>query len=162
GTVMSLFLQQPESTAAGYGASATLTGLLFLPLALANIVAGALSGRLAELHGARHAALIGAAILAMAWAVLALTLSNLWLVMSLFYLGIFGFSVFYSAIPNLIVEDSPRERTSEATGVTTVVRLLAIGIGSQFIALALSWSTFTDPNQADKHYISAQAFALVF
>lgn len=161
-SVISMLLQQPETAGVGFGTTATMTALLFLPLSLVAIVAGTLSGRLAELYGASHAGLVGAGISMLAWCVIAVFHSNLPAFIMLFYLAVFGFSILYSALPNLIIEDAPVERASEVTGVTTVIRLISSAVGVQLVAFYLSWSASGNSPQLGKSFTSDQSFSVVF
>ncbi|HEV8314409.1 MAG TPA: hypothetical protein VGQ23_15200, partial [Burkholderiaceae bacterium] len=71
-----------------------------------------------------------------------------------------GLAVVFAAAPMLIVEASPAERTSETTGVSSVLRHVFNAIGSQVIALMLASSTVSDVAHGPGRYASPAAMAL--
>lgn len=162
GTVMSVFLQQPEATGVGFGASPTLTGMLFVPLSLMGVLGGPLSGWTATRYGARRAALFGAILSGGAWGLIAFHHSDLVLFMALFYVEALGLNMLFCAIPNLIVEAAPHDRTSEATGVTLVVRQIATGTGTQIVGFALGWTVLGGTTIGGHHFASDLTFTVLF
>ncbi len=155
--VISIMLQQPTWTLVGFGVAAATMGLLHIPLAGTNLIAGLLSGYISSKRGARNAALIGISLNLVAWTFVALYHDNLVLFILTFYLTVFGFSIIYSALPNMIIEVSPESQTSGQTGVTTFVRYLGQAIGSQLIAIVLSTAPLTDPSGSGKPFVSGEA-----
>lgn len=160
--IMSLFLQQPTWARTGFGLTATAAGAVLLPSHLLGLVASPWSGRVASRHGARQALLYGAAMISLAWSALAIQHVNLWVVGAAIVLASFGFSTVYAAIPNLIVEAVPPERTSEATGVAAVVRATFMAVGAHMIMLLLATSTVADPAQGAARYSTDGAYTLGF
>jgi MFS family permease len=53
-------------------------------------------------------------------------------------------TILYGCAPALVIEASPPERTSEATGLTQVLRAIGMSIGTQVIAFSLASSFVTD------------------
>ena len=160
--IMSLFLQQPAWTLVGFGLTATAAGAFLLPSQLVGLVASPLSGKVAEHRGARIALLLGAAMVSIAWASIAMAHTNLWFVVCAIVLSAFGFSTVYAAIPNLIVEAVPPERTSEATGISSVIRATFMAVGAQMVSVLLASSTIDDPARATVKYSTDAAFTLGF
>jgi predicted MFS family arabinose efflux permease len=64
----------------------------------------------------------------------------------------------FAAVPILIVEAAPRDRTSEATGLAQIVRKVTMAIGSQIVGLALASSAIRTPE--GHSYPDAAAYAL--
>ena len=157
--LLSLLLQQPVESGAGLGVSATQVGALFTPFIIVNLVGGPLSGRIAAKHGGRPAALLGMALAAIGWIALALWHDTLWFVMAMAYLQMLGIAMLFAALPNLVVEIAPPDRTSEATGVLSVTRQFAASIGTQVLAFTLATSTVSVPG-ATAHYPTDDAFTL--
>ena len=71
-----------------------------------------------------------------------------------------GLAAVYAAAPMLIVEASPAERTSETTGVSSVLRHLFNATGSQLVALMLASSTVSDAARGAGRYAAPQSIAL--
>ena len=158
--VLSILLQQPMWTGVGLGISATMTGALFMPFIIINLIGGPLSGRIAARHGGRRAALIGMGLTAIGWTAIALEHSQLWFVMAMGYVQTLGIAMLFAALPNLVVEDVPSDRTSEATGVLSVVRQFAASIGTQVIGYTLATSTVADRTGGAAQFPTDEAFTL--
>lgn len=71
-----------------------------------------------------------------------------------------GIAMMFAALPNLVIEDAPRERTSEATGVLSVIRQFAGSIGTQVIGYTLATSTIADRAGGAPRYSTNEAFTL--
>ena len=158
--VFSILLQQPAWTGVGFGATATQTGMLFVPFIVINLVGGPLSGRLAARHGGRLPALIGMALTSVGWTALALHHSDLWFVMAMAYTQCLGIAMLFAALPNLVVESAPADRTSEATGVLSIVRQFAASLGTQVIGYTLAMSTVSAPAGGAAKFPSDAAFTV--
>lgn len=138
GLVLSTLLQQPAAGGAGLGVSATVSGLVQAPAMVLAVFVGPACGALASRRGARAPALLGCGLLLLGWAGLAFAHGSLaWVIAMSFVTGI-GLAAVYAAAPMLIVEASPAERTSETTGVSSVLRHVFNAIGSQLVALTLA------------------------
>jgi MFS family permease len=158
--LLSLLLQQPEWTGVGFGVSATTTGMLFVPFIVVNLVGGPLSGRIAARYGGRISALIGMLMTAVGWIALTVEHDNLWFVTAMAYLQMMGIAMLFAALPNLVMEDAPPERTSEATGVLSVVRQFAASIGTQIVGYTLATSTVADQSGGAARFPTDAAFTL--
>jgi MFS family permease len=158
--IFSILLQQPTWTGAGFGVTATQTGLLFVPFILINLIGGPLSGRLATRYGGRLPAILGMCLTAIGWTALSMQHSELWFVMAMAYTQCLGIAMLFAALPNLVVEDAPGDRTSEATGVLSVVRQIAASIGTQVIGYTLATSTISDSTVSAAKYPTEAAFTL--
>jgi MFS family permease len=118
------FVQTPSSAGYGFGASVTASGLLMLPMLLAMFVSGVLSGRLEPIFGAKVLLTTGAALGALACAILALWHDQQWqiaLVAGIFGLGI---GLAFASMANLIVGSVPPEQTGAATGMNANIRTI--------------------------------------
>ena len=124
------FVQTPSSAGYGFGASVTASGLLMLPMLLAMFVSGVLSGRLEPIVGAKSLLTTGAALGAVACAILALWHDQQWqiaLVAGIFGLGI---GLAFASMANLIVGSVPPEQTGAATGMNANIRTIGGSIGA--------------------------------
>lgn len=160
--VLPILMQQPQWTGLGFGLTATVTGLLQLPIMLIYLCGSPLSGYLAGRYGARRAALTGGALVSVGWAAIALHHHDLWFLMAMDYVQALGMAVLYAAIPNVIVEEAPAERVSEATGVLSVLRSVAMGVGSQLVAFTLALAVISDPDKGPGKYPAEAAYTLTF
>jgi len=143
GLVLSTLLQQP-AWAGGLGLSATVSGLVQAPSMVLAVLIGPACGALALRRGARAPALLACALLLIGWTGLLLAHAALpWVAAMALVQGI-GMAAMFAAAPMLIVEASPAERTSETTGVSSVLRHVFNAIGSQVVALTLASATVAD------------------
>lgn len=159
--LLSVLLQQPPDTGAGLGVSATRMGVLLAPFILLNLVGGPLSGRIAASRGGRTAALAGMVMTLIGWGGIALIHDSLAFVLTMAYAQSAGIALLFAALPNLVMEIAPPERTSEATGVLSVVRQFAASIGAQVVAFLLASQTMQRPGSVTRYPTDA-AFTLTF
>lgn len=158
GLVLSTLLQQP-AWAGGLGLSATVSGLVQAPSMVLAVLIGPACGALALRRGARAPALLACALLLAGWTGLLLAHAALpWVAAMALVQGI-GMAAMFAAAPMLIVEASPAERTSETTGVSSVLRHVFNAIGSQVVALTLASATVADAAQGAR-YPAPSALAL--
>jgi MFS family permease len=160
GVMMSTLLQQPIWTGAGLGLSATAAGFVQAPPMVLAVLIGPACGALALRRGARAPALLACVLLLIGWT--GLLLAHAWLpwVVSMALVKGIGLAAVFAAAPMLIVEASPAERTSETTGVSSVLRHVFNAIGSQVVALMLASTTVSDAAQGPGRYPAPAALAL--
>jgi EmrB/QacA subfamily drug resistance transporter len=128
------FVELPESTGFGFGASVTEAGIFMIPATLGMLIAGPLSGRLSSTVGSRVPLLLGALISSLAFVILAFAHSSSWQIyVAMLVMGI-GIGFAFASMANLIVESVPAEQTGIATGMNTIVRSIGGAIGSQVAA----------------------------
>lgn len=159
GQMMAIQLQQPAASGAGFGFSATVAGWLLLPLNLVALVISPYSGRLAGRFGARPAALLGAAVSLLAWAMLTAGHRLFPVTLAAAVISTLGYCVLAPAIYNLIVEEAPADRTSEATGTAYVLMTVAMAIGAQVLFGLLGTETV---KVAGAGYPGAHAYTLAY
>ncbi len=136
--VFSTYMQAPAWTMAGLGFTATVAGLAKLPSNALSFFAGPLSGWLALKRSVGLPILIGGLMAAAGWLV-GLSLPNtLGAMIALLCLISFGTTLMRAALPIVIVESAPADRTSEAIGTMSVIGGMFAAIGTQMIALALA------------------------
>lgn len=136
--VFSTYMQAPAWTMAGLGFSATVAGFAKLPSNVLSFFAGPLSGWLALRQSVRVPIIVGGLMAAVGWIVgmsLPDTLTQMILLLCLIS---FGTSLLNAALPIVIVEAAPPDRTSEAIGTMSVIRGMCAAVGTQLIALALA------------------------
>jgi len=154
-------LQQPVWTGVGFGVSATLAGLFKLPTNLTSGLASVSAGYLAARLTFRPVVIAATAINLLAWLLLWAQHGSIWIVVGAAVLLMAPASTIINACgPALIMDVTPPERTSEAMALSSVLRGLAMAIGSQLIALALSTSAVS--NAAGTVYPDESAYGTVF
>ena len=160
GLVLSQLLQQPTWTGAGLGLSATLAGLVLAPPMALALFVGPGCGLLAARHGARSPALWACGFLLAGWGGIALSHESLPFVVTMIVLQGIGMAASYAVTPMLIVEVAPPERTSEVTGMSSVLRYVFGAVGSQMIAVLLGYSTVSNSAAGPGRYPSPSSYVL--
>jgi len=155
-----LLLQQPKWTGIGLGLSATAAGAVKLPGSFAMVVIAPWAGHLAGKFGGRMLIIVGMAISAVGWATLGVFNNSVPIVAILTLLCTVGGGLLYVAVPSIIMAEAPMDRTSEATGVSTVVRSVAMAVGAQMLIILLATSTVSAPSQGPATFPSAAAYKL--
>jgi EmrB/QacA subfamily drug resistance transporter len=133
--------QLPQRTGYGFGLDATHVGLLMLPSALVMLVAGPVSGALGGRMGSKLPLALGAALSGIGLLALAADHPSEGAVLAFNTLSAVGIGLAFAAMANLIVEAAPQDRTSEATGLNTVIRSIGMALGSQVVAAILTADT---------------------
>jgi MFS family permease len=155
-------LQQPTWTLVGLGITATLAGTLKGGMAAMGMFSASWGGSLAGRYGGRYVLLIGAVMLTLTWLVLTINHASLAFVLIANIFIVFGMTVLYAAVPNLVVEAAPADRSSEATGMSSVIRAIGGALGAQAIAYALASSTISDPSHGPGRYPTDDAYTAAF
>jgi MFS family permease len=156
--------EAPESTGYGFGLDATGAGLLLLPGALVMLVAGPVSGQLSTRYGSRLPLVLGGSLTAVGLGVLAVAHSTYAEVIAGNVLMSIGFGFAFAAMPNLIVDAVPIERTGEATGFNALVRSVGSSVGSQVSAAILAASVLAaGPSESayTEAFVVCAAFAVL-
>ncbi|HEX4428308.1 MAG TPA: MFS transporter [Frankiaceae bacterium] len=129
------FVETPRHTAGyGFSASVTQSGLYLLPLTVFMFIFGALSARLSDRFGAKQILVVGAAISAAGYAMLAFAHDERWEVY--FASAIIGVALGlgFAAMSNLIVMAVPSHQTGVATGMNANIRTIGGSIGAAVTA----------------------------
>ncbi|QII00342.1 MFS transporter [Rhodococcoides fascians A21d2] len=132
--------QLPEQSGYGFGLDATGSGLVLLPGCLGMLVAGALAGRLIGRFGGKLALLIGTVVTTVGLALLGFDHSGQAQVIAFSTIVLFGVGMSLSAMPNLIIDNTPAEERGQATGMNVLFRSLGTAIGSQVVATIIAGS----------------------
>jgi EmrB/QacA subfamily drug resistance transporter len=156
------FAQAPESTGYGFGASVTIAGLLLVPAALTQLVAGPFAGRLGTRIGHRTVLAIGALLTSSAFVWLTVAHEHPWEVLVSSALLGAGISFAFAAMANLIVRAVPQSDVGIATGINTVMRTMGGSFGASIATAILAASTVSaaDP-PSEGAYTAAFAFSAV-
>jgi MFS family permease len=134
GVVIPQLATLPEASGYGFGLTVTETGLVLAPGALAIVVGGWASGKLATGVGARSLVAAGAACAMCAYAGLALAHDSIpAIVIANAALGL-GIGLALPAIANLAVRSVHESRTSVFVATTIVSRSTGAALGAQMAA----------------------------
>ena len=132
------FAQAPASAGYGFEASVTQAGLIVMPTAIAQLIAGGAAGRLGPALGWRTILTTGAALVTAAFLVLVAAHTYAWeIVVANILLGV-GIAFAFAATANLIVDAVPQDQVGVATGINTVMRTVGGAFGSAIATAILT------------------------
>ena len=143
--LMSRFLQQPTFTLVGMGMTAALAGLTMMPVRIFGITAAPIGGMLCSKIGPRLVLIAGAAVVFVGWAIITIGLHDLKLVFAGMILEGWGFQLIYVGFPNALIKAVSEDITGEVTGLSQVVKMIALACGAQIIMVLLSNSGASGP-----------------
>jgi MFS family permease len=132
--------EAPTKTGYGFGVTATQAGLLIVPGALTMLVAGPLSGILGNRFGSKIPLALGCLASAAGLLLVGLLHDSEFEVVIFTVVMFAGIGLAFAAMPNLIVDAVPQEKTGEATGFNALVRSVGSSLGSQVSASILAGS----------------------
>lgn len=162
GQMMSLLFQQPRWTGVGFELSATTAGLIMLLLNTTTMIGSPFGGALTGRRGARLVTGVGSALIICGWSLLAVQHDVLPLVLAINVMLMLGLSTVQASAYLAVVQATPPERTSEATGITYIFLNTCIAIGGQILFLLLASSTVAGRAQAAGTYPSDAGFGHAF
>jgi MFS family permease len=154
--IFPILIQQPAWTGIGFGLSATMTGLLKLPSNVTSALGAVAAGKLAGSRGGQGAILAGTAVTLLAWIGLYFCHDQLWLIVLFVCASSSGVVMALTGTVAVVVNHVPTERTSEATGVTVVIRTTFQAVGALIIAKLLTMNPI-EAHGARGAYLSPSA-----
>jgi MFS family permease len=128
--IVLVMLQQPVGTDVGLGVSATEAGVLHMPQGILGVIASPLVGWYAARKGGRSGMILATAVISAAWIGMVVNHASIPIMVLWMSMSGFGVGALMAAVPNLIVEVAPAERTSEATGLAQIVRKIGMTCSS--------------------------------
>ncbi|MFC5749844.1 MFS transporter [Actinomadura rugatobispora] len=136
-----IILQLPASAPVGHGLSVTEAGFVLLIAAVVGYGGSALSGRIAQVVGARWSMVIACVLYLVGAGLLMVTVQSL--VGASICLGLLsvGSAFAFTAMPNLVVEVVPAEQTGAATGMNRVIMNVSIATGLSLASVIMATST---------------------
>jgi len=135
------FAQAPVSSGYGFGYSVTKAGLLLVPAAICQLVAGPLAGALGARIGFRSTLAAGAGLATLAFVWLALEHSHPWQFMVAAALLGTGVAFSFASMANLIVGAVPQSEVGVATGINTIMRTVGGAFGAAVATAILTGHT---------------------
>ncbi len=152
--------QAPRSSGYGFGSSVTVAGLLILPTALIQLVAGPLAGRLGPRVGFRAVLATGAGLISASFVVMALAHAHEWELMVAGVLLGSGIAFAFASMANLIVAATPQADVGVATGINTVMRTMGSAFGIAITTAILAGTTSAGGGRpTEQAYTAAFAFS---
>jgi len=157
--IFAILLQAPVWTGVGLGVTSLVSGLAKLPSNLLSTLAGPLSGWLTGQGGGRTAMLAGGTLAAVGWILALFFHGSVGVVIAILCVISFGTTILFAVGPTISAEAVPPDRTSEVSGMLTVVRGLFQGIGGMIVTTLLATEVVRDP-ASKAHYPTEGAFQL--
>ncbi len=145
-------LQTPQSTGYGLGASVTVSGLLMLPIAIANFICGLIAAPFAVRFGAKRVVVAGCLLTATGLtALVQFHDSYAQLVVANAITG-FGIGLSFACLGPLIVAAVPPEQTGVASGMNANIRTIGGSIGSAVMSTIVTSRTGAGGLPAESGY----------
>ncbi|WP_158257955.1 MFS transporter [Sphingopyxis lindanitolerans] len=132
-----MLLQQPVWTGIGLGVTATIAGIVKTPTAFGSAVASPLSGYISGRFGGRASIVTGSALGIVGWGGLTLFHDSIALAVMWMTIGVAAIAMLLAAVPNIVLAHVPLSRSSEATGLSMVVKGIFAGVGAQAVTAIL-------------------------
>ena len=128
------FLQTPESTGYGFGATISESGYLLLPSAVASFLVGFCTAPLVRRYGARAVVTCGTLTVAGAYAGLALWHDHHWQLYVTTTVQGLGSGLVFSSVAGVVVTAVPASQTGVASGMNANIRTIGGSLGSAVTA----------------------------
>jgi MFS family permease len=155
-TLVTEFVQVPQSLPYGLGASSLVAGLCLVPFSVMSVAASRATVWVTRWTSPSAVLVSGSAIIAAAGAFFALFHDAIWQAfVAMGVIGI-GFGGTFAAIPGIITSAVPRHETGSAMGLYQVIRYIGFSIGSAVAATILAGNTLPGGTQiAERGYVIA-------
>lgn len=156
------FLQQPVWTGVGFGLAATAAAFVKLPGNALSVAVDVVGGILTKRFAVRSIMLPAAIANVLGWLALYFGHHSFWVSAAAVVLLIVpATSLLLVMTPQIIIQASPDDRTSEATGLTQVIRAFGKALGVQIIAFCFATSLIATPDGKGS-FPDESAYELVF
>ncbi|HWV22976.1 MAG TPA: MFS transporter [Thermomicrobiales bacterium] len=148
-SLVSRFVQAPESAGYGFDAGLLLAGLMLMPLSFGSLASTFFSRWLNDHIGPYLVLPVGCGIVALVGVFLAFARTEVWQILfGVVVLGL-GISTAFAAMPALIIRAVPPHETGSATGLNAVLRSVGGAIGSAASIAVLSSFTLAGESLPD-------------
>ncbi|MER6125489.1 MFS transporter [Streptomyces sp. NPDC001795] len=135
--VTAQLVQAPKATGYGLGLSVVASGLCLLPGGVIMLLFSPVSARISAARGPRVTLALGAAVLAVGYAVRIADSHQLWMIIVGASVVATGTTLAYSALPTLILRAVPAGQTASANGVNVLMRTIGQAVCSAAVAAVL-------------------------
>lgn len=141
--VLPQLLQLPKATGYGLGQSMLAVGLVMAPNGVVMMAMAPLSVRVSSSRGPKVTLMLGAAVVAVGYALSIVMMTALWqLVLVSSIIGA-GIGLAYGAMPSLVMAAVPRSETAAASSLNTLMRSIGTAISSAVAGVVLAQLTIT-------------------
>lgn len=124
------YVEAPNGTGYGFGASVFIGGLCMLPGGLMMLFISPFAARVIDRYGAKLTLLVGCAIIAGGFLLRIFVYQTIWLVVVGATVGGMGSAIAYSAMPKLILQATVPEEKAAANGLNALARYLGNALAS--------------------------------
>jgi EmrB/QacA subfamily drug resistance transporter len=131
------YVQAPESTGYGFGASVTEAGLFLLPSTICVIVFSLVGGKLSTTVGSKVPLVLGSCMTLVSFLIMALAHAPAGFYFASGFLGA-GVGLAFASLANLVVHAVRPDQTGIASGMNTIIRTIGGAIGAQVAASILA------------------------
>lgn len=159
-TLIPSFVQTNSGAGYGFGLSASEAGLVFIPIAIAMVIASPLAGWLGVGLNTSFPIRGGVIISSFAFALLAVANGRVWVFYACGALIGLGYGLMFAALGSMVVMAVSPEETGLATGMNTITRTVAGAVGAQLAAAILSGSGSPIPTESG-YSMAFACFAVV-
>ncbi|TPE61548.1 MFS transporter [Sandaracinobacter neustonicus] len=142
--IFSVLLQAPLWTGLGLGLTAFAAGLAKLPSSILSTFAGPLSGWMTGRGGGRTTMIFGGLLASVGWLLLYFLHGSVLTVILVVCVISFGTTILFAVGPTIVAQAVTDDRTSEASGMLSVVRGLFQGIGAMMVTSLLAMDVVAD------------------
>lgn len=153
-----LLMQQPASSGIGFGLTATLAGVLKLPSNIAAVIGASGAGVIASRYGGAAVLLVGTLLCTIAWIGLLIDATHIVYVIAMLCLSSAGATIILAGMASVIMATIADERTSEATGVTIVIRMIFQALGAALIGAVMANWLIVLPHGDTHRYFAPESF----
>ncbi|MGP3776907.1 MFS transporter [Streptomyces sp. SDT5-1] len=140
-SLVTRYVQTPESGGYGFGASIVVTGLLLVPFSAASLVTGRLVRAMGRAATPARMLPLGCLLSLGSLVCFLLARSSLWGIGAMMALAGLGVGVTFAVTPGLIVGGVPAAETGSAMSFNQVVKYIGYSTGSALSAVVLQAST---------------------
>lgn len=139
--VLPQLLQLPEATGYGMGRSMLAVGLVMAPSGLVMVAMAPISARITNTKGPKTTLMTGAVIVAAAYGLGAVLMSEIWQLVLVSALMGAGIGLAYGAMPALIMAATPQSETAAANSLNTLMRSIGTSVASAVAGVILAHMT---------------------
>lgn len=149
------YVQTPESTGYGLGASVLVGSLVLLPLSAMSYFSSRLATFLGRRLGPGHVMALGMLAFTVALLVFIVARGHLWEIFVIMGVAGLGIGCSFAVMPRMIVSSVPQNKTGSALATNQVLRQVGFSLGSALSATILAAHT-----SAPSPYPSAHGFTV--
>lgn len=139
--VVPTVLQLPTATGYGMGQSLLAVGLVMAPIGLVMMAMAPVSAWITRSRGPKITLMVGAAVVALAYGLAIVLLSEIWQLVVVSCLIGAGVGLAYGAMPSLIMAAVPVTETAAANSLNTLMRSIGTSVSSAVSGAVLAHLT---------------------